>query len=207
MSEHLLLGAGDDSDRWVILHRDYANRWNVYSSARTSLEGTVNFLIETMLKHPGADLTFSTRPAAQARVELVEDVAAVRAAVAGASISIMAPMGGQFAPNLWGTAGRDPRGGLSEGHRNTRFRGQVLPELIRLWFVRQNFQSFSPEPLRQRGDQQRVARPGYARELWVRHDWSIADVMAEARPRRPPEPLSETDGRMNADGSDTWMAR
>jgi hypothetical protein len=149
-------------------------------NARTSLEGTVNFLVETLLKHPGADLTFSTRPVAQVRADLIEDPAALRTVTPGASISVMAPMGPKFAPDLWGSAWRDQRGGLSGGDRDSRFRLAVLPELIRHWFVRHDFRSFTPEPLRQRGDMQRVARPGYVRELLVRHDWTAADVVAEA---------------------------
>jgi hypothetical protein len=189
MSEHFLLAASDDTDRWVILHRDYADRWDVFSTARASLEGMVNFLIETLQKHPGADVTFSTRPVAQVRADLIEDAAAVRTAVSGASLHIMARAGtyigsrGEviaYAPNLWGTAWRDPRGGLSAGHRNTRFREQVLLEIIRNWFVAQNYESFRLEPLRQRGDLQRVPRPGFDRELFVRHEW-------RSWPRPPPQ--------------------
>jgi hypothetical protein len=92
MSEHLVLGAGE-GDRWIILQRDYSDRWNVFSTARASLEGMVNFLIETLQKHPSADMTFSTRPVAQVRADLVEDAAAVRTAAPGASLHIMAPAG------------------------------------------------------------------------------------------------------------------
>jgi hypothetical protein len=38
--------------------------------------------------------------------------------------------------------------------------------------VRENFQSFTPEPLQQRADLQRIPRPGFARELLIRHDWT-----------------------------------
>jgi hypothetical protein len=190
MSEHLVLGAGE-GDRWIILQRDYSDRWNVFSTARASLEGMVNFLIETLQKHPSADMTFSTRPVAQVRADLVEDAAAVRTAAPGASLHIMAPAGSYignrgevlaYAPNLWGTAWRDPRGALSAGHRDTRFRQQVLLEIIREWFVKQNYESFRDEPLRQRADLQRIPRPGFARELLVRHDWTISTLVAEPAP-------------------------
>jgi len=184
MSDHFILAASDDTDadRWVILDRNYNGTWNVFSTATTSLEARVNFLVETLQKHPSADMTFSTRPVAQVRAGLIEDARTVRAAVSGASLYIMAPVGPVHAPSKWGTAWRDPRGGLFAGHRDTRFREQVLADSIRAWFVRENFQSFTPEPLRQRSDTQRVARPGYARELLVRHDWTISALVAEPAP-------------------------
>jgi hypothetical protein len=110
---------------------------------------------------------------------LIEDATAVRHALPGVSLSVMAPMGGKHPADLWGVVWRDPRGGLCEGARETRFRTPVLLDRVLGWFVGENFRSFTVEPLRERGDMQRVARLGFERELLVRHDWSIAAVVAE----------------------------
>lgn len=68
------------------------------------------------------------------------------------------------------------------GARETRFRTPVLLDRVLGWFVGENFRSFTVEALRERGDMQRVARPGFERELLVRHDWTIASVVAEPAP-------------------------
>jgi hypothetical protein len=52
--------------------------------------------------------------------------------------------------------------------------------MIREWFARQDYRTFRPEHPRERAELQRIARPSYARELLVRHDWTIAALMSEA---------------------------
>jgi hypothetical protein len=56
----------------------------------------------------------------------------------------------------------------------------TLIDQVRAWFVGEDYRSFTPEAARARGDLQRVHRPGFHRELWVRHTWTIPGVIAEA---------------------------
>jgi hypothetical protein len=104
-TEHLLLAASNDGARWVLLLRDYSGACNVFSTGAGSLEARVAFLIETMQTRPGANLSFSTRPLAEVQAAgLIEDAAAVRTAVPGASLHIMAPA----APRSMRTCGARP---------------------------------------------------------------------------------------------------
>ena len=57
--------------------------------------------------------------------------------------------------------------------------------MIRDWFAKQDYRSFRPAHPREQNDAQQVSRPGFARELLVRHDWTLVDVMA-ARPAAVP---------------------
>ena len=144
--EHFLLTASNEGGRWIILRRDDAGTSDVFSVAAGSLEARVHFLIETMQTRPGADFTFSTRSLADVQASgLIEDAATVRRAAPGVSLCVMAPKGPPFDPNLWAQSWRDPWGTLSEGTRDTRFRVMTLQEMIRDWFVKQDWRSFAPE--------------------------------------------------------------
>jgi hypothetical protein len=186
-SDHLVLAVSDDgTQRWITLLRDYSGATNVLSATAGSLEARVQFLVQTLETRPSADVTFSTRPLSEVLATgLIEDAAALPTALPGASLCVMAPKGPPFDPNLWSLAWRDWGNQLTEGNRDSRFRAPVLFEMLRDWFAKQDFRSFRPEHPRERNDAQRVSRPGFARELLVRHDWTIADVMAE-RPATAP---------------------
>ena len=129
-SEHLVLAISNDgTGRWITVLRDYSGAMNIFSAAAGSLQARVEFLIQILQTRPSADVTFSTRPLSDVLANgLNEDAAAVRAAVPGASLCVMAPKGPPFDPNLWGMAWRDWENQLSEGSRDSRFRAPVLLE-------------------------------------------------------------------------------
>ena len=168
-SEHLVLAISNDgTGRWITVLRDYSGAMNIFSAAAGSLQARVEFLIQILQTRPSADVTFSTRPLSDVLANgLNEDAAAVRAAVPGASLCVMAPKGPPFDPNLWGMAWRDWENQLSEGSRDSRFRAPVLLEMIRDWFAKQDYRSFRPAHPREQNDaQQRLParlRQGVAR--------------------------------------------
>jgi hypothetical protein len=173
ISHFAVCRANNDATTWLSIYGD-ASGWHVGSSS-ASLKSHIDGLIDAVKKHPLADVTFTTRQAVDFLAQPLPATSdSLREFLPGASIMVLAPVGGVADDDMWGRLWRDPRGGLSTPGRSSFFRAATLGDAVQSYFAfGQGLKEFE--------------KPGFPRELWVRRSWSAAAILPEQFP--PPRPL------------------
>jgi hypothetical protein len=170
---------------WLTLLRDYSAAWSVVSSSGASLEGVMAGALGVLKDRQDADFSFTSRGLTDIVAQpLIEDEASLPSAARGASLTIFCPEypKGIGDGTLWAACWRDPTGSLSSAGAAGRFRLVSLEEQIMGWFRREDFRSFAPASVMERFSTQPVPRPGFARELLIRRDWSARRLAVDAFP-------------------------
>lgn len=178
MNRHIIVAKTADNDAWFTSLDGL-----ILSAGTASAEGAVKAAIKMLKDDGGADFSFSTRTADQLLEHpLVEDPEQLLISAPGASIMVLAPEGRPIHDDhtLWATCWRTPMGGLSSTGIKSRFRQQTLVERVMEFFERERWQSFRPETPSEMHSIQRIDRPYFAREVLVRHDWRIRDIVPDA---------------------------
>jgi len=185
---HIVIARQNDrDDAWLTLFRNPDGRWDVWSATGASLPAVVTSALKLMQERPSADLTFSTRRAAEISAQgLVDDPATLERAVASGALTAFVLEGRPGDNSVWNVIYRAPMGGglsapgIAGRFRGDELQGEVLAEKIRQWFARENYESFMPPHWREAHNPVKINRPHFVRELLVRRDWKARELVPHA---------------------------